>query len=309
MKKKMLLIVNPCSGKTKKRKTIDELISKGLTEEFDITVHKTRFVGDATDVVERRAGDFDIIACAGGDGTLNEVISGMMRQDFSKPIAYIPNGTTNDFAKVIGIPLTINGISTLISDGETNYCDVGTFNDDKFFVCTASFGYGVNASLSTSQKMKNNFGHLAYIMSALTKLTDIRPYSMEIECDGKVYSGDFIFGSITNTTSVGGVFKLKRDSVRLNDGKFEVILIPAVKSIAEVPELLNKLRSQQYDGESIIFLQAEKITIRASEKAEWLIDGENAGYQNFVEIINNKQAIELVCPKKKRIIREKIKKI
>ncbi len=309
MKKKMLLIVNPCSGKTRKRKTIDELISRGLTEEFDITVHKTRFIGDAVEVAGKRAEDFDIIACAGGDGTLNEVISGIMIKNVKKPIAYIPNGTTNDFAKVIGIPLTINGISSLISEGETNFCDVGTFNDDKFFVCTASFGYGVNASLSTSQKMKNNFGHLAYIMSALTKLTDIRPYSMEIECDGKVYNGDFIFGSITNTTSVGGVFKLKKDSVRLNDGKFEVILVPAIKSVTEVPSLLNKLRSQQYDGESIIFLQAQKIKIKSAEKTEWLIDGENAGYQELVEIINNKQAIELVCPKKKKIIQEKIKKI
>ncbi len=295
----MLLIVNPCSGKTRNRKTVDELISKGLTENYDITVYKTRFSGDATDITEKRAEDFDVISCAGGDGTLNEVVSGIMKLKEKKPVAYIPNGTTNDFSKAIGIPQTIHGISSLISGGETNFCDVGTFND-RHFICTASFGYGVNASLSTSQKMKNNFGHVAYIMSALTKLTDIKPCTMKIECDGETYEGDFIFGSVTNTTSVGGVFKLRKDSVRLNDGKFEIILIPAIKSVAEVPVLLNKLRSQNYDGKSVIFIQADKITFQSEQNVEWLIDGENAGKLRHVEIYNNKQAVELVCPKKRK---------
>ncbi len=299
-KNKMLLIVNPCSGRTRGRKTIDELIGRDLTDSFDVTVIKTKCRGDATEIVKNMADSFDILACAGGDGTLNEVLSGVMESGVNIPIAYIPNGTTNDFSKVIGIPRTIHGISALICSGEKNFCDVGSFND-RYFICTASFGYGVNASLSTSQELKNKFGHMAYIMSALTKLTDIKPYEMEIECDGKVFSGKFIFGSVTNTTSVGGVFKLRKDRVRLNDGKFEVILIPAVESIAEVPTLLNKLRSQKYDGEDVIFLQAERIKIKSSSSVEWLIDGENAGELENVEIINNKKAIELVCPRKKKI--------
>lgn len=295
----MLLVVNPCSGRTKGRKTIDELISKGLTDFYDITVVRTRFCGDATDIVRKMSERFDIVSCAGGDGTLNEVVSGMMQSSRSLPIAYIPNGTTNDFSKTLGIPQTVYGISSLISGGETNFCDVGSFND-RFFICTASFGYGVNASLSTPQELKNSFGHLAYIMSALTRLTDIKPYEMEIECDGKAFSGQYIFGSVTNTTSVGGVFKLRRESVRLNDGKFEIILIPAVKSVSEVPSLIHKLRTQQYDGENVIFLQSDNIVFKSCEPVEWLIDGENAGMLQNVEIKNNQRAIELICPKKKK---------
>ncbi len=299
-KKKMLLIVNPCSGKTNRRKTIDELISKGLMETFDITVRTTRFTGDATDIVQEMSDNFDLIACAGGDGTLNEVVDGSMKIVSKKPIAYIPNGTTNDFSKSIGIPQTIHGISALLSGGDTNFCDVGSFND-RYFICTASFGYGVNASLATSQKLKNNFGHLAYIMSAVSKLTDIKSYEMRIECNDKVYEGRYIFGSVTNTTSVGGVFKLHKDTVRLNDGKFEVILIPAVKNIAQVPVMLNKLRTQQYDNENVIFLQTNNITFKSKELVSWLIDGENAGNLNDVQIVNHQRAIELCVPKKRSL--------
>ncbi len=299
MREKMLLIVNPCSGRTRSRKTIDEIISRELTDVYDITVVKTKCKSDATELVKSMASSFDVVACAGGDGTLNEVVNGIMCCENRKPILYIPNGTTNDFSKVIGVPHTVRGISALAISGEKNYCDVGSFNE-RYFICTASFGYGVNASLSTSQEMKNKFGHVAYIMSALTKLTDIKPFEMEIECDGKDYSGKYIFGSVTNTTSVGGVFKLRRNTVRLNDGKFEIILVPAVKSVAEVPSLLNKLRSQKYDGESVIFLQADNIRFKSKDCPDWLIDGENAGALENVAIRNNKHAIELFSPVNKK---------
>ncbi|MCI6771478.1 MAG: YegS/Rv2252/BmrU family lipid kinase, partial [Oscillospiraceae bacterium] len=250
--------------------------------------------GDATNIVRKNYDDKQLVVCCGGDGTLNETINGVMDMPNRLPIGYIPTGSTNDLATTLGIPTDINKATDLIMSGHTNSYDLGLFNN-RYFSYVASFGAFTKSSYATSQKMKNRLGHMAYILNGLGELKNIRAVHMKIEYDGGVLEDDFMFGAVSNSTSVAGLFRFKPEDVKLNDGIFELLLVKKI-SLASVPIALGKIRAQQYDGKQIIFLRTSKVKITSDESVAWTLDGEYGGAHKTVMIHVLEKAVEICSP-------------
>lgn len=293
-KRNVLLIVNPCAGRTKSRAGTFDIVNKFSTNDYEFSIHTTTCRGDATNIVRKNYDDKQLVVCCGGDGTLNETINGVMDMPNRLPIGYIPTGSTNDLATTLGIPTDINKATDLIMSGHTNSYDLGLFNN-RYFSYVASFGAFTKSSYATSQKMKNRLGHMAYILNGIGELKNIRAVHMKIEYDGGVIEDDFMFGSVSNSTSVAGLFRLKPEDVKLNDGIFELLLVKKI-SLASVPIALGKIRAQQYDGKQIILLRTGKVKITSDEPVAWTLDGEYGGAHKTVMIHVLEKAVEICSP-------------
>lgn len=294
-KKKALLIVNPCSGRNKSRAGTFEIVDAFSNSDYDFEVHTTTCQGDATNIVKRELEDHDLVVCCGGDGTLNETINGVMDMPRRVPIGYIPAGTTNDIANSLSIPTDFKKATELVINGEPNDYDIGLFNN-RYYSYVASFGAFSKASYVTSQKMKNLFGRAAYIAAGVADVKDIRNIKMRVEYDGGVIEGKFVFGTVSNSLSVGGFIKLPEETVKFNDGKFEVILVKDFKPHKLLP-LMYKTLTQKYDNKEIIMFSTNKIKFTALEEdVPWTIDGEFAGSHRDVRIHVLERAVELYSP-------------
>ncbi len=284
--KRVLLIINPCSGKDRKRVGALEIINRLSSAGFDFDVETTKCQGDATTIAARKAADYDMVLCCGGDGTLNETINGLLRVDKRIPVGYIPSGSTNDLASTLGIPVGVGPATNMILNGKTNGYDVGAFGD-KYFNYIASFGAATDLSYITPQKWKNLFGHNAYVyygvgVRMIPMLAGFKPTYMKIEYDGGVVEDKFYFGAISNTTSVAGVFKY--DDVKLNDGYFELLLVKGLKSNLDVFGILSKVIRKDYSGDNIIFTKTKNVRITCDQPVPWTLDGEFGGNQTNIDI-------------------------
>lgn len=296
MKNNILLIVNPCSGKKIGRKSTKDIVRFLSADGSNITVKETASKGHASQLAEQLGSEYDLIICCGGDGTFNEIINGILRLDKKIPLAYIPNGTTNDTAKTLSLPTKLPELAEVIKNDNYNKCDIGLFNN-RYFFCAVTFGFGAEASFTTKQSLKNRIGHFAYILSNIRKIKDVHPVKMTVEFDDSELSGEFIFGAVINTKSVGGIFKLDESIFRINDGRFETVLVRKLGSIIELPNILFKLQKQEYDDKQIILIQANRIKFTSPDEVSWLIDGENGGKLKEVNVSNIQKGIEICSPK------------
>lgn len=293
-KRKVLLIVNPCAGRTKSRAGTFEIVNKFSNNDFEFSVQTTTCRGDATNIVKKHYEGKDLIVCCGGDGTLNETINGVMDLPNRVPVGYIPSGSTNDLATTLGIPSNIKKATDLIIDGHTNSYDIGLFNN-RYFSYVASFGAFTRASYLTSQKLKNRIGHIAYLLNGIRDLPSLKPVHMKIEYDGGVIEDDFMFGAISNTTSVAGLFKFNQDDVRLNDGYFEVLLVRKL-SILSVPPAFIKIVKQKYDGQQIIFFKTRSLKTTSDVPIDWTLDGEFGGSHKTSMVHVLSKAVDICSP-------------
>ena len=293
-RKKVLLIVNPCAGRTKSRAGTFEIVDKFSKNDYEFTVRTTACQGDATNIVKKELDKHDMVVCCGGDGTLNETVNGVMDMPRRVPIGYIPSGSTNDLATTLGIPKDIKEATDLIMSGQLNDYDVGLFNN-RYFTYVASFGAFTRVSYSTPQSIKNALGHTAYVLESINELSQIRKEYIRIEVDGQVIEDDFIFGAISNSTSVGGILTLDPKQVDMGDGMFELLLVRAPKSLLELSEGLQAIQSQRYnDCKMITFLSARKLKIYADPRMPWTLDGEREDGHETVEVENLHRAIRLI---------------
>lgn len=291
-RKKVLLIVNPCAGKNKSRTGTFDIVDKFSNNDYEFTVRTTTCQGDATNIVKRELEGKDMVVCCGGDGTLNETINGVMDMPKRVPIGYVPTGTTCDLASTLDIPTDVKKATDIIIEGNTNDYDIGLFNN-RYFSYVASFGAFTKCSYATPQKLKNRFGHAAYIFAALGEISDVHGTYLRVEHDGGVIEGKFCFGSVSNATSVAGTFKLREEDVRLNDGIFEVFLVREM-GVASIIPTIRKVQKQQYDGERIIYLRTTKLKISSPyEELDWTLDGEYGGKHSEVMVHVLERAVRL----------------
>lgn len=294
MTKKILIISNPCSGKNRKRVNAQYLASQISAFDFEVDVIETTAKGDAIKIASEHHRDYDYILSCGGDGTLNEVINGVMPEpDVS--LIYFPNGTTNDSAKTLGIDGTVSQIIALIKRESFHPVDVGVINGRHFF-CAASFGFGAKASYNTKQSIKNEIGHFAYILSGIKNITDIKPVHMKIECSGTTFEGDYIFGAVVNTISVGGIFHLDENDFRLDDGLFEIVLVSSINRVTQIPTMIRKLQKKDYDGQQVILIKTDKVKFTSDRPVGWLVDGEYGGDFTKATVENQSRAISVCSP-------------
>lgn len=295
MDKKMLFIYNPRAGKAQIRSNLLDIIDTFVKAGYEVTAYPTQASGDAVKAVKGRRAGYDIVVCSGGDGTLDEVVTGMMQCGEKLPIGYVPAGSTNDFANSLKIPKSMIKAADVVVNGKNFACDIGAFNDDSF-IYVAAFGIFTNVSYETKQDIKNVLGHAAYLLEGVRALPSVRAYPLKITCDDRVVEGEFLYGMITNSYSVGGFKGITGKNVLLNDGLFEVTLIRRPSNPLELNNIILAMVDKRVKSEHIYSMTASKIIVEAEEPLAWTLDGEFGGDHRRVVIENREKALEIRVP-------------
>lgn len=293
--KRMLFIYNPNAGKGLLKAKLSDVLDIMVKAGYELVVYPTQSYKDAYRKVVHMEKDYDIVVCSGGDGTLDEVVTGMMKRDKEDriPIGYIPTGTTNDFANSLHISRDIMEAADTAVHGKPFACDVGRFNKD-VFVYVAAFGLFTDVPYQTDQKLKNALGHAAYVLEGVKRLSNIPSYHIKIEADGREIEDEFMIGMITNSRSVAGFRSIMGKDVKFDDGEFEVMLIKKPKSLIGLQEIITALLIENFDTKHMYTFKAKEIKLKSKEEIPWTLDGEFGGQHEEVHIINKKQALEIM---------------
>ena len=292
MNKKLLLIVNPCSGRAKMRTELLKVVEILSADDYAVTVYPTKARGDATEYV---SAEYEKMVVCGGDGTLNEVITGLMQSGLHCTLGYIPSGTLNEWSSGLGIARSIPKAAADITTGKKIQLDIGKFGD-KYFSYTASFGAFTDASYSAPQDVKNVLGQAAYFFEGIKSLGNIKPVHLKFKTAERETEGDFLFGAVSNSMSVGGIVKFDESAVKLNDGRFEILLIRNPDNILKLQPIIDGILKRDFDREGIEFFTAESVVVTGGERLSWTLDGEYAEGKDEILISNLHNAIELVVP-------------
>lgn len=294
--KNILVIVNPCSGRAKIKTELLKIVEILSADDRLVTVYPTKSRGDATRFISTvKENDFEKVVVCGGDGTLNEVITGIMQSGLKIPIGYIPSGTLNEWSSGLHISRNSATAAADITTGEIKSLDIGKFGD-KYFSYTASFGAFTEASYSAPQDVKNILGQAAYFFEGIKSLGNIKPIHLKFETEDKTIEDDFLFGAVSNSMSVGGIVKFSESLVKLNDGRFEVLLIKNPDNLLKLQPIIDGILRQDFTRPGIEFFTAEKITVTGEDTLSWTLDGEQAIMDKTVEIINLKGGVDFCLP-------------
>ena len=297
MNKRLLLIMNPNAGQKTGKKHLADILSLFCKEQYVPTVFMTTAQGDGYTLAKAHAADADLVVCVGGDGTFNEVVSGVIEAGVDKPIGYIPCGSTNDFASGLKLSKSPLQAAKDILAGKPLTYDVGRFGP-RYFTYVASFGAFTRVSYATPQNLKNALGHLAYILEGIKDLPNIHPVHMRFETADAVFEDDYVFGAVSNSTSLGGVLTIDPATVDMNDGLFELLLIKFPKNANELSECIRALQEKNYDSPMLTFHSTNKLTVTTSETVDWTLDGEHEAGQPLVLIENCRDAFRLIVNQK-----------
>lgn len=293
MKKRILFIVNPSSGKVKIKDSLLEVCQIFCQAGYDLTLNVTQYIRDAINEALEDDIRYDLIICCGGDGTFNSMISALLPLEVHPAISYIPSGSTNDFARSIGLNGTTVDIAREIMIGSPRPLDIGSFNE-LYFSYIASFGAFTETSYNTPQSLKNWLGHLAYILEGMKDLSAIEPCHMKIVHDDVVLEDNYIWGAICNSTSIGGMIRLNKDLVDYNDGLFEILLVKAPKTLFDLTRIVVSINTQDYDPEMIDFFQASELYVYPETEVPWTLDGEYAPGNKEIHIKNIHNALQII---------------
>lgn len=296
MKKKILFIYNPRAGKSQIKAHLSDILDVFVKAGHEVTVYPTQGVHDAVLTAARKARRYDWVVCSGGDGTLDEVVTGIMQSSKVIPVGYIPAGSTNDFANSLGIPKNMVQAAEAIVNGELFCCDIGSFNDDTF-VYIAAFGLFTDVSYETKQEYKNVLGHMAYLLEGMKRLPAVRSFRARVTAGDVDIEDDFIFGMITNSMSVGGFKRITGKNVELNDGLFEVTLIKRPNNAIELNQILADLVNANFNTNQMYCFKTASLRVESQEEIPWTLDGEFGGRHQDVEIVNKKEALQIWIPR------------
>lgn len=295
--KRLLFIYNPHAGKGLLKPKLSDVIDIFVKAGYEVVTYPTQAYRDAYKKVLRYEVDsYDLVVCSGGDGTIDEVVTGMMQRGDRSPIGYIPTGTTNDFANSLHIPKGLLSAADNAVNGSVFPCDVGRFNDD-IFVYIAAFGLFTDVSYQTKQEVKNVLGHLAYVLEGTKRLFNVPSYRIKVTHDGETIEDEFIFGMVTNSRSVGGFRNMVGKQVVFDDGVFEVTLIKMPKNPLELQEIVAALLIEQVDTKHMYSFNTGNIVFESLEEIPWTLDGEFGGAHDRVEVQNLNRQLEIMVPK------------
>ncbi len=292
--KKLFFLMNPHAGQRRANKVLTEILDIFNRAGYEVSAYMTAAPGDGVDAVRYHAQKCDLIVCCGGDGTFNETISGLLQSGCDVPVGYIPAGSTNDFAASLKLSTNILQAAQDIVEGTAQRFDVGSFQGRNFSY-VASFGIFTKSSYATPQSVKNALGHMAYILSGITEITQIKTHQLRFELpDGRVFEDKFIFGAVSNSTSVGGVLTLAPSLVDLSDGKFELLLIRAPKNVGELAECISALQKQTYNCAMLTLASIDRVKITTAEQLDWTLDGECEHGKPELEVQCLHNAVQIV---------------
>lgn len=294
MNNRLLLIYNPKAGKGMFLEHLADVIDMFTKAGFAVEAYPTQARGDATAKIRHLEGDYNLIVPAGGDGTLDEVVTGMIRSGRTTPIGYLPVGSTNDYATSLGLSSNIMEAVGDIISGEPRSVDVGLFNQNHVFVYVAAFGAFTDVAYETNQDMKNALGHFAYILEGVKRLGDLKPYTIRVTTPEFETQQEYIFGMVTNSISVGGFRNLTGESVKLNDGVFEVTMVRNPKNILEMQEIIGSIMTGSRDTDLIDYFRTGTIELNSLTDISWTLDGEYGGTHKDVVIADRQKGMQIV---------------
>ena len=294
LRKKLLFIYNPCSGKGNLKNWLADIIDILSWAGYEVTVYPTQCAKDATRRVEQGVSEFDLVICSGGDGTLDEVVNGIIKGDVKTSLGYIPAGTVNDFARSLNISTDIITATNNIISGEDFKCDVGSFNEE-YFTYVAAFGLFTSVPFTTEQTLKNTLGKLAYFLEGVKQITELPSYRLRIEGDTFTVTDEYLFGMVTNSSSVAGIKTKLLNTSEFDDGLFEVTLVKMPKTLAEMNEIAKVLLTGDTTGTFGVIqtFKTSNLKITSDNEISWTLDGEDGGTHKEVNILNHKQALTL----------------
>ena len=297
MKERMLLIYNPKAGKGRFVQKVPYVIDLFVKAGYAVEVYPTQGPCDAErEMMELSSRSFHLVVASGGDGTLDEVVSGMIKSRKHIPIGYIPMGSTNDYAASLGLSKdTIEAVGDIL-EGTPVPVDAGIFNEDKVFIYVAAFGAFTDVAYETDQDLKRMLGHMAYIFEGIKRLGDLRSYHIKVEADGFEEEDDYIYGMVTNSTSVGGFQGITGKDILMNDGLLEVMLIKAPRNILELKDIAGSMLTHT-ENRLVKMFKTTKVRFISEEKVAFTLDGEfgGEGTEHLIEV--KKRAIKLVLNK------------
>ena len=291
--KKMLFIYNPNSGMGLLKPKLSDVLDIFVKGGYEVTVYPTQKYHDAVRKMGEYEEQYDLVACSGGDGTLDEVVTGMMKREDTVPIGYIPAGTTNDFASSLHISKNMLEAADTVVNGVPFACDVGEFNED-YFVYIAAFGLFTDVSYETKQSMKNVLGHLAYILEGTKRIFNIPSYRIKVTHDGETIEDEFIYGMVTNSRSVGGFKGITGKNVVFDDGKFEVTLFKTPRNPMELNEILGALALRKINPKRMYSFKTNEVHFETEEEIPWTLDGEFGGVHEEVVVKDCQKALEIM---------------
>lgn len=295
MKRNLMLIINPAAGRGGYKQNLGEALNVLDRGGFRTTLFFTSGPGEATNFAKEYGGQYDVVACVGGDGTLSEVIGGIMKLKNPPQLGYIPMGTANDVATTLALPKNDTvGAANRIVKGKPHPYDVGGFGDDRYFAYIAAFGAFTDVSYATPQNQKKILGHLAYILQGAMQLPKIESYKTRVEYDNGVIEGNLIYGSLSNSTSVAGIVKLREEMVALGDGISELVLVKDPGSVEGIGEILASVISHRFDSDKLIILHTRKAKFSFEKPVAWTRDGEDGGKHTNIELCNYPRPIEFI---------------
>ena len=296
MKKKLLFIVNPVSGRVMHHRSLADAIHALEEADYEVTTYLTEKRGDATEMAATMGAYYDLVVCLGGDGTLSETVNGLNRIDFCVPLGYIPAGSTNDFAMSLDLSTNIIESARDIARGVCREVDV-TRLGERCFVNAAITGIFSSVAYSTPQDMKNSLGFLAYVLNGVKDLNKLRATHMRIVTDSQVCEGDYLFAAVCNSSGLGGAFSFPEGCGRSDDGKFEALFVKKPSRLGDLEKIIGQLLSAQYRPENIDFIQSDAMTVETLESMPWAVDGEalEPGYCHPFEVMPKRLAL-LVRP-------------
>lgn len=297
--KKLLFVMNPYAGQRKANRHLAEIIEIYNRAGYEVQTYMTAGPGDAHRYILQNAGCVDRVVCCGGDGTFNEAASAILISGTKVPLGYIAAGSTNDFANSMNLPLDIPQAARVSAGGTPFLVDMGSFGG-RHFSYVASFGAFTKASYTTPQNVKNALGHVAYVLSGIQELSQIKARHLRFQLpDGRILEDDYLFGAISNSTSVGGILTIPPDKVDMTDGKLELLLIRAPKDALELTDCLLAIQRQTYNCGMMTFLSTENVRITAPADMDWTLDGERepAREEILVECVHH--ALTVIRPEEK----------
>ena len=293
--KKCMLIINPVAGFGGYKLNFGEAMRVLSDNDFATALFFTRGRGDATRYAADYGMKFDLVACIGGDGTLSEVLAGLMQLKAPPPVGYIPMGTANDVATTLHLPKNdIVGAVNVIIGGEEHPFDVGGFGENEYFAYVAAFGAFTNVSYTTPQDQKKTLGHLAYVLQGMAELPNIEPVHARVEFDDGVIETELIYGSMTNSTSIAGIIKLREEMVVLGDGISELVLVKDPGDVEGFGEIISSVLSRRFDGDKLIILHTKKARFLFDKPVAWTRDGEDGGEHTDITLVNYHCPVQLI---------------
>lgn len=285
--------MNPKAGRTTLKNSLVDVLEVFCNHDYAVRTYITKSADDAEQIVCEEGSDYDVIVCAGGDGTLGNTVTGFMKSNLKVPLGYIPCGSTNDFAKSMDIPREAVGAAEMIVKADPFSIDIGSLND-KHFVYVAAFGIFSDTSYATPQNMKNIFGHAAYVLQGMMSLTNMPSYKLKVTVDGEEQEGEFMFGMVSNSVSIGGFRSITRKGVEFDDGLFEGLLIRTMKTPADLERVVRALLTGDVNEKNMVSFRAHRVKVESEEPIAWTCDGEYGGEYTETKIHIHRKAVDML---------------